>query len=205
MGKNVHGGAGHKKFARKDTNAPRNNRLRVSLDDCELYAIVTKVQGGNTFHCHCIDNVLRLGRIRGKFSGRNRFDNRIQNGTWILVGLREWDANKVSSATAASNSNGKIKLQECDLLEVYSDSDKNNLRSSVQKNWLILDNNDVAKKTCDTATCAADDGGLIFETERDAERSKLVKEMNNAASEKIKMTDVGDADDDDEIIDFGDI
>ena len=134
MVKNTHGGSGHKKFARKHTVSKPNNRLRVALEEGEEYAIVTKMLGNNMFHCHCIDNVVRLGHIRGKFAGRGKRDNMIACGTWVLIGIREWDLDKKEVGT---------KLQQCDLLEVYSESDKDYLKDTIDAQWFVLMNNDV--------------------------------------------------------------
>ena len=60
MVKNTQGGSKHKHMARKHINAPKTNKLRVSEDIGEIYAIVTKMLGNGMFHCHCIDDVPRL-------------------------------------------------------------------------------------------------------------------------------------------------
>lgn len=179
MVKNTNGGSGHKKFGRKfTTSAAKNNRLRVSEDEGEVYAIVTKMLGNNMFHCHCIDDVIRLGHIRGKFTGRGKRDNMVQGGKWVLIGLREWDTSSEKSST-------KIKMQQCDLLEVYSDSDKLRLKDSISEEWSILDKNDVSR----TATSETSDeiDGFIFGTEKDFERERLIEEMKSATSERITM------------------
>lgn len=176
MGKNIHGGAGHKKFARKYASAPKNNnKLRVSEDEGELYAIVTKMLGNNMFHCYCIDGKTRLGHIRGKFTGRGKRDNMVEGGKWVLVGLREWD--KPSSV--------KDKMQQCDLLEVYTDTDKHRLKESVSQNWSVLDSNDVSKTTLDTT----DEDDVVFGTERDFERDRLLEEMKNTNMERIQFNE----------------
>jgi len=178
MVKNTHGGSGHKKFGRKfTTGAAKNNRLRVSEDDAEVYAIVTKMLGNNMFHCCCIDGVTRLGHIRGKFTGRGKRDNMVQGGKWILIGLREWDTSSGEKTTK--------KMQQCDLLEVYSDSDKLRLKDSISEEWSILDKNDVSRST--TSETTDDTDGFTFGTERDFERDRLVEEMKSATSQKITM------------------
>ena len=127
MVKNTKGGSGHKKFGRKFTVAKPNNRLRISEDEGEIYAIVTKLLGNNMFHCYCIDDVDRLGHIRGKFTGRGKRENMIAPGTWVLIGIREWDMDKISEVSKDK----KKKLSQCDLLEVYSESDKDRLKDTV--------------------------------------------------------------------------
>lgn len=128
------GGNKTKGQARKFVTAPKSNILRVSEDECELYAQVTKTLGNGMCHVVCIDNITRLCHIRGKFRGRGKRDNTLNNGSWILVGLREWELDK--------KSDGK-KLQNCDLLEVYDNSDKDKLKNTITNvNWSIFIKND---------------------------------------------------------------
>lgn len=181
MVKNTHGGSGHKKFASKHFNAPKNNKLRTSEDEGEIYAIVTKMLGNGMFHCYCMDGTTRLGHIRGKFSGRGKRDNMVESGKWVLIGLREWDVPSEKNTTL-SKGKEKEKLQQCDLLEVYSDTDKQRLKETATENWLLLENNDVTKKyQGDNAT----DNDIIFSTERDFERDRLLEEMKSSNTEKI--------------------
>jgi translation initiation factor 1A len=177
MVKNTHGGSGHKKFGRKFTTSAKSNKLRVSEDEAEVYAIVTKMLGNNMFHCCCIDGVTRLGHIRGKFTGRGKRDNIVQGGKWVLIGLREWDT---SGGEKASK-----KMQQCDLLEVYSDSDKLRLKDSVSEDWSILDKNDVSRSSTEETSEERD--GFVFGTDRDFERERLVEEMKSATTQKITM------------------
>ena len=128
------GGNKTKGQARKFVTAPKSSFLRLSEDPCEVYAQVTKTLGNGMCHVICIDDETRLCHIRGKFRGRGKRDNTITNGTWILVGLREWELGK--------KSDGK-KLQNCDLLEVYSSSDKERLKSTLSSvNWSTFVKND---------------------------------------------------------------
>jgi initiation factor 1A len=182
MVKNTHGGSGHKKFARKHTSGPKNNKLRVSEDEGEMYSIVTKMLGNGMFHCHCIDGTVRLGHIRGKFTGRGKRDNMVEGGKWVLIGLREWD---VPSEKSSSISKGKEKMQQCDLLEVYSDMDKQRLRESVSENWHSLDSNDVSKTNLGEAVDDNDD--FMFGNDRDFERDRLIQEMKSSTAERITL------------------
>ena len=182
MVKNTHGGSGHKKFGRKfTTSSSKSNKLRVSEDEGEIYAIVTKLLGNNMFHCFCIDGIIRLGHIRGKFTGRGKRDNMVEGGKWVLIGLREWDNSESSSGT---KTNAKAKLQQCDLLEIYTDSDKMRLRDSEMEDWVQLDINDVSKISKDSE-CSYDE--FAFATDKDIERQKLIDEMKSATAEKITM------------------
>jgi initiation factor 1A len=180
MVKNTHGGSGHKKFGRKHTVSKPNNRLRIALEEGEEYAIVTKMLGNNMFHCHCIDNVVRLGHIRGKFAGRGKRDNIISCGTWVLIGVREWDLDKKEGSGG--------KLQQCDLLEVYSESDKDYLKDTVDANWFTLMNNDITRtKTNGDKTNNNEEDGFSFITEKDMERQQFIEEMKSEATEKISL------------------
>lgn len=191
MGKNTHGGAGHKKFARKhnSSGSSSNSHIRTSQDPNEIYAIATKMLGNNMFHCHCIDNKVRLCHIRGRFGGRNKRDNIISAGTWILVGLREWD----------SSSKDAKKLQQCDLLEIYSGSSKERLKELEDCNWSILNANDLSK--VDTKTAENEDD-VKFITDRDEEIIRLNEEMKSNTSKKITMIEETNGDDEDIDIDL---
>ena len=142
MVKNTHGGSGHKKFGRKfaNNNGGGNSRLRVSENEYEMYAIVTKMCGNNMVHVHCIDDGMRLCHIRGKFTGRRKRDNFVTIGGWVMVGLRECGDGIV---TAAAHANGE-KLTSCDLLEVYSSAEKEQLKSNVDEKWSILMSHDTS-------------------------------------------------------------
>lgn len=199
MVKNTKGGSGNKKFARKFITNKATIRLRVSIDEGEVYAIVTKMLGNNMFHCYCIDGRLRLGRIRGKFAGRGKHDSMLSPGIWVLIGVREWEINKLEDTSK------KTKLQECDLLEVYSDLDKERLKDTVHNDWSILTKNDVTNLT----NSLDEDAGFSFATDKDIERDKLVDEMKSSTlikmSLSIKPTSTDTIQEEEEEIDFNDI
>lgn len=176
MVKNKFGGNKHKGFARKYTNAKPDNKLRLSQDEYELYGIAIKMLGNNMFHCLCIDGVTRLVHIRGKFAGRGKRDNMINVGTWVLVGIREWETNEEKKTK---------KLQQCDLLEVYSEYDIERLKDSVDANWAILV---VTDGTTSKPSAEFKEDSIYFATEKDIEREKLIEEMNSTQSSKIKLT-----------------
>jgi hypothetical protein len=108
----------------------------------------------------------------------------VEGGKWVLIGLREWDVPSETSTRTISNP--KEKIQKCDLLEVYSDSDKQRLRETVSEDWSLLDNNDVSKKN--KVIDADEDEAFVFGTDRDFERAKLIEEMKSATTEKITFT-----------------
>ena len=121
MVKNVAGGCNGKKVARKHTTKGKND-LRLSKSSDEKYAIVNRLLG-NTCDVICDDGVNRRCMIRGKFTGRNKRDNMLDNGTYILIGLREW----VDEGGHSRKSDNK-NIKYCDLLEVYNSMERDILR-----------------------------------------------------------------------------
>ena len=121
MVKNEGGGCNGKKVARKHKTKGKNE-LRLSTSADEKYAIVKKLLG-NTCDVICEDGVNRRCIIRGKFTGRNKRDNMLDSGTYILVGMREW-VDEAGHSRQADDSNVKY----CDLLEVYNSMERDILR-----------------------------------------------------------------------------
>jgi hypothetical protein len=80
---------------------------------------------GNTCDVVCDDGKERRCIIRGKFTGRNKRDNMIDSGAFILVGLREW-VNEDTGGGGGGCGNKNVKF--CDLLEVYNSSERDILR-----------------------------------------------------------------------------
>ena len=187
------GGNKAKGFARKHTNGGKNdNILRVSEDEGEIYSVVTKMCGNSMFECVGIDHVSRLGHIRGKFSGKGKRDNIVQSGTWVLIGVREWDIKKEEEKQEIdTKSTKKAKLPQCDLLEVYTDNDKTRLRNEVVAEWKVLVKNDPTKidNEDDNNFDYEEEIGFKFATDKDIERDALLKEAKSASCEKISMMD----------------
>jgi translation initiation factor IF-1 len=123
MVKNIAGGCNGKKVARKHTTKSKNE-LRLSKSSDEKYAIVKKLLG-NTCDVICDDGVNRRCIIRGKFTGRNKRDNMLDGGTFILVGMREWVDEGLGSS---SRTNEDKNVRYCDLLEVYNSMERDILR-----------------------------------------------------------------------------
>ena len=124
MVKNTKGGKNSKKIARKHITEVSVKTMRYALEEGEMYGTVVKHFGGQ---CQVMttDGELRLCIVRGKFKGRQRRDNNICLGSWVLVGLRDWEM----------RSDGKTK---CDLLYVYSDIEKENLKQNTRVNFSEL-------------------------------------------------------------------
>ena len=114
MVKNATGGNKSKKQARSSSSAPQQN-IRKAKEEGEIYAAVTKIFGGPNCQVMCNDGISRSCIIRNKFKTRGKRDNNISVGSWILVGIRDWEV----------RSDG---TQKCDLLEVYSHSEKDKLK-----------------------------------------------------------------------------
>ena len=125
--KNKTGGNKAKKQGRKHVAVPTTRRVRFSEDDGEIYGCCEKIVGGGMIVIKCIDDKQRLCVIRKKFRGRHKSDNRLAIGTWVLVGSRDFETAK------------KDKLEKCDLLEVYKDSEKDQLKQhSPSKPWHLF-------------------------------------------------------------------
>jgi len=124
MVKNQIGGNKAKRQGRKFVGTT-NSKLRLAIEEGEIYAVVTKHLGNAMIDVICIDGKTRLCIIRNKFRGRGKRDNCISVGNWVLVGAREWEN---------EDSNKKIK---CDLLEVYTLNDVEQLKKT-PNNWQVL-------------------------------------------------------------------
>ena len=118
------GGNKAKKFASKSFNVPQK-ATRFATETGELYAIVNRIMGGNMCDVLCIDGAIRNCIIRGKFSGKKKRDNILARGKWVLVGLREWEVTVKDK-------------QKCDLLEVYTDVDKEKLIKNSKDSFRVF-------------------------------------------------------------------
>ena len=117
------GGCNGKKVAHKHAVKSTKSGLRISQNKSEIYGVVKRLNG-NTFDVTCIDEKDRRCFIRGKFKGRGKRDNIIEVDKWVLIGLREFQ--QVPSELVLVN--GKKEMEMCDLLEVYSSSEKETLK-----------------------------------------------------------------------------
>lgn len=189
MVKNTKGGSGHKGQARKfvvPSSSKQIVKTRVALEDGELYAQVTKMLGNGMCHVLCQDNKTRLCFIRGKFRGRGKRDNMISNGKWILIGLRDYESEKANG-----------KLDNCDLLDVYTDQDKERLKNQVQTvNWTQFILND--RSNTNTNDGDTIDDGFDFTDEKEDEYKKIM-EMD-ISTKKINLNLKKDDDEDDDIV-----
>ena len=179
MVRNTTGGNKNKGFARKHAQGGASKagmKLRVSEDEGELYAVCTKNLGNNMFHAIAVDGITYLVHIRGKFSGRGRRDNTVSGGVWVLIGLRPW--------TNADQSDKKKKLQQCDLLEVYSEQDKTRLQDAVVDDWEVLITNDPTRINKEAEP---NPGEIAWQTDKDIEKEKLLAQIQAGTTEKITL------------------
>jgi initiation factor 1A len=186
------GGNKAKGQARKFVNSDdkkTNKKLRESEDPLEIYSQVEKVLGNGMYNVICLDGKSRLCHSSGKFKGRNKKDNFVSLGTWLLVGLREYE-------TGGNNK----KLQNCDLLEVYTDSEKERLKTTVNQNWSMFIKNDNKNSftTSEVAESSAnvtfgDTGTMEYETLMAIEESKPTEKrgiVTVAGGDEIDIDDI---------------
>ena len=129
MVRNDGGGNKIKHLARKHINGAsqqQNKFLRVSQCKDEIYGYIIRLLGNGMCMVKCVDGYERLCHIRGKFTGRSKRENALSQGTWILVGLRQWDADKEFAAKPTKG--GEKSIQKCDLLEIYTMAEREKLR-----------------------------------------------------------------------------
>jgi hypothetical protein len=185
MVKNSTGGNKSKGFARKNL-VKRDTALRVAREEGEIYAQAVKIMGGSIASAIDIEgNPLRV-HIRGKFRGRGKRDNFIGPGTWLLVGIHDWQT---------TSKPGDVK--DCDILEVYGDSDKNRLKNTVTTvNWNTFIAND--SKTITSTEDEVDESGIEFADEATQEFEQLIAAQASKGKNTVIIDD-GDEVDVDEI------
>ena len=163
MVKNEAGGCKGKKVARKHTTKGKNE-LRLSSSSDEKYAIVKKVLG-NTCDVICDDGKERRCIIRGKFTGRNKRDNMLDNGVYVLVGLREWvveDLTSDGSGVGGGGGNNK-GVRYCDLLEVYNSMERDILRRTHNVFSTLKDESGNKYDEGDSSVMFVDDNTLKYQ------------------------------------------
>ena len=129
MVKNVTGG---KHAKRAGYVGPRKLRLLESEE--ERYAIVTKMLGNSQCHVKCMDNTIRLCIIRNKFTGKHKGNNFLKPGSWVLVGVRDWETKN-------------DRMEKCDLMEVYAESDKSKLMDTTVNFTVLLKEDNLINNT----------------------------------------------------------
>ena len=170
MVKNNTGGNKAKGFARKNL-VKRDTALRVACEEGEIYAQAVKVMGGSIASAIDINGNPLRAHIRGKFRGRGKRDNFIAPGTWLLVGLHDWQTDKSKPSD----------LRDCDILEVYNETDKNRLKNSVTSvNWSTFITNDT--KTLGSVAETTEESGIEFADEATQEYEQLIAAQATSGS-----------------------
>jgi len=182
MVKNKKGGSGHKKMARKHVSGGefRQRKLREPTNKDEIFARVTRVNGGGVCEVICNDKVERQMIIRKKFRGRNKRDNNIAIGTIVLVGLREWEV--------LSNK----KKPKVDLLEVYNRNHIDELKKLKTLNKEILPEEEAVEE----------DDGFIMDTSNVIIDSNIKEELNNNINNKLISVEIESKENKEEEVDI---
>ena len=180
MVKNNLGGNKAKGFARKNL-VKKNTGLRISQEEGEIYAQTIKIMGGIIATAIDIDGNPLRAHIRGKFRGRGKRDNFIGPGTWLLVGLHTWETDK----------NNSEQIRNCDILEVYNDTDKNRLKTTVTSvNWNKFIAND-SKIFGGSDNNDNDNGDVIFADDTTQDYQELISSQAKKDTSNMIITDDG--------------
>lgn len=189
MVKNKTGGNKSKKSGRKHiqtSDSSYKRKLRLVEEEGENYAVVITLLGGPNCEVITNDGISRQCIIRNKFRGRDKRDNNIAPGVWILVGVRDWEART-------------NKAKKCDLLEVYSSLEKDKLKAISSINFTHLNS-------------ALDDGdtkyndNIIFEDDTfNSHKNNIMDEIQEQEDVKRQGDSDGQGDSDDDFIDIDEI
>ena len=183
MVKNAKGGNKSKKMGRKFLTAPINKKIRLAQEEGEIYAVVTKNLGNGMFYANDIDGRELLCIMRQKFKGRGKRDNTVSPGGWVLVGVREFES---------------CAKPKHDLLEVYTDSEKQKLKTSGNPIFSKL------KSEYDKGDTVEEEGGVSFEQDDTDRFQDLLEEVNETTTPTVISGPVI-MDDEGEEVDFDDI
>jgi initiation factor 1A len=202
MVRNEGGGNKMKHLARKHVNGSlqqTNKFLRVSECKEEVYAYIIRILGNSMCMVKCFDGYERLCHIRGKFTGRSKRENALSQGTWVLIGLRQWDADKEFASKASKT---EKNIQKCDLLEIYSSSEREKLR--VQEKIfqdVITESNNSGADNGTSDDEFKSNNGVEFKDQKTLEYQEIVAQGGKLS--KLKTTsyqslydDISDSDND---------
>jgi translation initiation factor IF-1 len=185
MVKNVKGGNKSKKMGRKFLSAPVDKNVRLSIEEGEIYAVVTKNLGNGMFYANDPEGKELLCIMRNKFKGRGKRDNKVELGAWVLVGKREFEC---------------CAKPKHDLLEVYTDIEKNKLKDSGNPIFAGLksnfDNDDDYQEQCEVS----------FEYDDSDKYKNLIEQVNENTNNESNVNTIKTIiDDDGDEVDFDDI
>ena len=173
MVKNLKGGSKSKQIGRKFVTAPVDRKVRLIHEEGEIYAVVTKLLGNGMFTANDIEGKERLVVMRNKFRGKGKRDNAVSLGSWVMIGERGFETGP---------------KPKCDLLEVYTDIEKQKLKKSGNPIFLLL------KSEYDNSGESSNDDGITF-SNGDTEK---YKELIAAVAEAAQSSDDEDEEDSDE-------
>ena len=159
MVKNLKGGSKSKQMGRKFVTAPVDRKVRLIHEEGELYAVVTKLLGNGMFTANDIEGKERLVVMRNKFRGKGKRDNAVMLGSWVMIGERDFE-------TGAK--------PKCDLLEVYTDIEKQKLKKSGNPIFLLL------KSEHDNAGESNNEDGISFSNEDTDKYKELIASVAEA-------------------------
>ena len=159
MVKNLKGGSKSKQMGRKFVTAPVDRKVRLIHEEGELYAVVTKLLGNGMFTANDIEGKERLVVMRNKFRGKGKRDNAVMLGSWVMIGERDFE-------TGAK--------PKCDLLEVYTDIEKQKLKKSGNPIFLLL------KSEHDNVGESNLDDGIAFSNEDTDKYKELIASVAEA-------------------------
>ena len=159
MVKNLKGGSKSKQIGRKFVTAPVDRKVRLIHEEGEIYAVVTKLLGNGMFAANDIEGKERLVVMRNKFRGKGKRDNAVSLGSWVMIGERGFE-------TGAK--------PKCDLLEVYTDIEKQKLKKSGNPIFLLL------KSEYDNAGESNNDDGITFSNEDTEKYKELIASVAEA-------------------------
>lgn len=114
MVKNTTGGTGTKSLGRKYQSNGADKRLRLSENEHEKYACVTKLLGNGMCEIHTSDNIKLLGHIRKKMRGKQKRTNLVSAFSIILVGMRDYEN----------------PPKNCDVMTIYDDIQIDQIRQN---------------------------------------------------------------------------
>ena len=107
MVKNTIGGKKGKMLANKRSGSGGDKKLRLSMNEDEIYVCVSKVFGGGLFQVMDNDGGILKAHLRGKMKGPNKRHNFVSLFSILLVGKRSDLSDSL----------------DCDILFVYDDHD----------------------------------------------------------------------------------
>ena len=167
MVKNTTGGSGHKSQARKLVSSGKSNHIRLSENEFERYAYVTKMLGNGMCYVLTDSGATLTCHIRGKFRSRNKKNNMVTPMSLLLVGIRDWESEQ----------------KNCDMLELYDAEDVRQLRANPAVDLSAVDRHIVNIGTSGHST-KQDTEDLVFTNDVEIEYSDP---MNTSSTELYRI------------------